>query len=188
MNTQHTSTNTKELNGRRPVSRRKAVGLGIVVFLSSAVLSLLLAGGTVQADALPPRPATPVPLEQPTSGPVDWSVDGTAVPLPLTEKVSESAAYIELSLPVGLSANAQTVVQWQDKQGGWHDVDGWQQRVASSQIVRWAVYPRDFGTGPFRWALYSASGKGGQLVAASTSFNLPCCYGNTVRMDVATVK
>lgn len=189
MNTQHTSRDTTKFMGRERSSRRKAVGLGIVIFLSSAMLSMVLAGGTAQADALPPRPApaTPVPLEQPTEVPVDWLIDATAVPS--TEmKWSESTAFIELSVPVQTSAHAKTIVQWQDKQGKWHNVDGWQQHAVPNQIVRWSVYPRDFGTGPFRWAVYSENGAGGQLLATSVSFNLPCCYGNTLRVGVEPVQ
>lgn len=191
MNTQHThhkSTNTTGMVQPKKASRRSALGLSIVVFLSSAALSLLLTGGTAQADALPPRPipATPMPIDQPTDEPMDWSVDPTA--LPSAEKWSDPAAYIELNLPAGMSANAKTIVQWQDKQGGWHDVEGWQRTAASNQSVRWSVYPRDFGTGPFRWAVYGASGKGSQWVATSASFNLPCCNGNTLRVSVQTAK
>lgn len=63
-----------------------------------------------------------------------------------------------------------TIVQWQDKQGNWHDVDGWQGHVRNGWI-RWRVAPKDWGTGPFRWLVYDQ--KGGTLLAATTSFTLP---------------
>lgn len=63
-----------------------------------------------------------------------------------------------------------TIVQWQDKQGDWHDVEGWQGHVRNGWI-RWRVAPKDWGTGPFRWLVYDQPD--GTLLAATTSFTLP---------------
>ncbi|MFZ1752086.1 MAG: hypothetical protein WAU10_00005, partial [Caldilineaceae bacterium] len=52
---------------------------------------------------------------------------------------------------------AWTVVQWQDKPGKWHDVEGWQGHVRNGWI-RWRVAPKDWQTGPFRWLLYDQAG------------------------------
>ncbi|MGB5050933.1 MAG: hypothetical protein WBO46_18450 [Caldilineaceae bacterium] len=65
---------------------------------------------------------------------------------------------------------AWTVVQWQDKPGKWHDVEGWQGHVRNGWI-RWRVAPKDWQTGPFRWLLYDQAG--GTLLASTPSFTLP---------------
>jgi hypothetical protein len=83
-------------------------------------------------------------------------------------------SYIELRVPTD-NINLWTVVQWQDTQGNWHDVETW--RGILDEInnykgdKRWWLYPRDYGTGPFRWAIYDQPN--GHLLATSRSFNLP---------------
>lgn len=90
-------------------------------------------------------------------------------PRPTLTPTPESLTRILL---VGGSAyeGAWTVVQWQDKQGGWHDVEGWQGQIRNGWI-RWRVAPKDWGTGPFRWQLYDKAR--GTLLATTTSFSLP---------------
>ncbi|GAB4430929.1 MAG: hypothetical protein Kow0031_11970 [Anaerolineae bacterium] len=68
-----------------------------------------------------------------------------------------------------------SVVQWQDINGNWHDVDGWRGVLDSNGYIRWWVAAKDFGSGPFRWVV-------GQ--AASEPFNLPAGAGQTVRIDL----
>lgn len=117
----------------------------LVVLLCVAFASLTApAARTVEAAAnLPPRPTL------------------TPTPEVLTR-----------ILLVGGSAyeGAWTIVQWQDKQGMWHDVEGWQGHVRNGWI-RWRVAPKDWGTGPFRWQVYGKAG--GTLLASTTSFTLP---------------
>jgi hypothetical protein len=64
--------------------------------------------------------------------------------------------YIELAAPE--HAGAWSVVQWQDVNGNWHDVEGWRGTLDSSGYIRWWVAARDFGTGPFRWVITSGTG------------------------------
>lgn len=71
----------------------------------------------------------------------------------------------------GWESQTHSVVQWQDPTGNWHDVEGWQQALSATDTVRWSVYLRDFGSGPFRWALFD--GNTHVLIAASPSFLLP---------------
>ncbi len=75
------------------------------------------------------------------------------------------------------------VVQWEDNAGVWHDVEGWQGPLDADGRQRWWVEAKDFGTGPFRWAVI----KGGddQPVATSESFNLPRKASETVRIEVS---
>jgi hypothetical protein len=88
------------------------------------------------------------------------------------------------------------VVQWQDKAGGWHDVEGWQGTLepdgspapqggtgaGRDGSKRWWVAAKDFGTGPFRWIV--TQGKNGRPLAASAWFNLPSVANETVRIEV----
>jgi hypothetical protein len=75
-----------------------------------------------------------------------------------------------------------TVVQWQDTNGGWHDVDGWQAPFDEQHQVAWGIAPDDFGKGPFRWVIYE--GQGGAMIAASDPFTLPASAGEAVRIQL----
>lgn len=121
----------------------------------------------VLAEDLPPRP-TAVPTAAPEA------------PAPAPQ-VQEPVAYIELQA-AGLPAEARSVVQWQGPDGAWYDVDGWQQSLGPVGSVRWAVYPRDFGSGPFRWAV---TGGDGVLLAVSAPFQLPTGVGQWLFVTAA---
>jgi hypothetical protein len=79
-------------------------------------------------------------------------------------------AYIELHVSGG-AEGTWTVVQWQDKNGDWHDIEGWRGQLDANGRVKWWVAAKDFGTGPFRWQVIQ--GREGRSLAASGSFNLP---------------
>ena len=128
----------------------------LTVWTGIVVLGVMLIGWpqpAAQAGTLPPPRATLTPTPQP-AGPV-----GT---------------YIELRLPTD-NINLWTVVQWQDRDGNWHDVESW--RGVLNEIHEhkgdktWWVLPGEYGHGPCRWLVYERSG--GRLLATSRSFYLP---------------
>ncbi len=92
--------------------------------------------------------------------------------------------HIELVAPE--HAGAWSVVQWQDVNGNWHDVEGWRGTLDSSGYICWWVAAKDFGTGPFRWVItggdsvsvadeWSTGGSSGlfQSETSSGAFSLP---------------
>lgn len=117
------------------------------------LVGLTLIGGqllTAQAGVLPPRPTlTPAPHGSP-------------------------GARIELRLPTD-NLNLWTVVQWQDRAGNWHEVEGWRGVLDSlnnhTGDKTWWVLSYSYGAGPMRWLVYDRAG--GQLLATSQSFSLP---------------
>lgn len=135
-----------------------------VTFVAVMVYAMLLLAwplSLVQADEersqLPPRHPPPA---TPTIGD-DEGDDDHNQPL---------GAYIELqtqSTPV----EAWTVVQWQDQAENWYEVEGWQGTLEGDGSKRWWVAAKDFGKGPFRWAVLIR--KGGPWLATSVSFTLP---------------
>jgi len=139
--------------GIRVTIKRSAVGLGIMV-LAFALVAVFTV--PTQAD-LPARPtATPVPRQD------------TSLP---------QGAHIVLQTQVGV----WSVVQWQDVNGDWHDVDGWR-GTATNGTVEWWVAQKDFGTGPFRWAV--SQSPGGEISAASKVFTLPAASGEILTVTV----
>ncbi len=116
--------------------------------------------------ALPPRP-TPV-LPAPSSS------------------TSEDEGYIGLRVQ-SAQADLWTVVQWQDRSGVWHDVEGWQGTL--DEIVNgegnkvWWVGKADMSTGPFRWLVYQ--NRKGKLLVKSESFYLPHATSETVQVEVS---
>ena len=132
-----------------------------LVLLASIIGMALLAWLPPSALALPPRPsAEPPPTRLPRSpkGAIELTVEGA-------------------------SAGLWTVVQWRDRLGGWHDVEGWQGTLDADGKKRWWVDRADLGKGPFRWAMT----KGGDPVATSESFYLPDSPGEIVRVAVSLV-
>jgi len=127
--------------------------------ISVVVISLLLLAWsplpTQAGPELPPR-ATPTPTPRPdTEGD---NKDGQSI-----------GALLDLHVQ-GAPQGAWTVIQWQDSTGSWQDVKGWQGTLESGRKTWW-VAQRDFGKGPFRWAVYA--GQGGKLLATSEAFYLP---------------
>ncbi|CAG0930328.1 hypothetical protein TFLX_01660 [Thermoflexales bacterium] len=136
--------------------------------LACAALLIGLGMSTPTATAAPPPPRptlTPTPI---------LIVPGQSV-----------GSYIELRVPTD-NLKLWTVVQWQDPQGRWHDVETW--RGVLDEINQhkgdklWWVYPRDYGKGPFRWVIYDQPN--GQMLAASRSFNLPGASNQHVIVEV----
>jgi hypothetical protein len=122
-----------------------------------ALVGLILIGSwqsTAQAGTLPPPP-------RPTLTPTPYA-PGSA------------GTYIELRLPTD-NINLWTVVQWQDRVGGWHDVEGWRGVLDDINDHKgdkiWWVLPYSYGDGPCRWEVYDRAG--GKLLATSSSFLLP---------------
>lgn len=127
------------------------------VFFFTGLLAIMLFGlcftsfntEALVENELPPRPptATPVP---PTGGLIVLRVEATS------------------PVPEGL----WTVVQWQDANGDWHDVEGWQGNFNEKLEVVWWVAPEDLDKGPFHWVIYETQGSEATM-AISDSFYLP---------------
>jgi hypothetical protein len=153
------------------------IGVAGLLLMAALLLSQLqgasagTAGEFVNAPArqstLPPRP-TAVP-----------TMTVTPPPVYVPPMVGGSITLRIPSAPAGL----WTVVQWQDGLGGWHDVEGWQGTLVDGWQIWW-VARRDFGTGPFRWAVYQNPTRN-VLLAASESFNLPTSDGDLVGVTVS---
>lgn len=144
-----------------------------LTILWAAILALSLVGmvfgltwpPAVEAGAtLPPRKQTATPASKEQNRGKDVLV----------------GAYIELEIQ-SVQAGLWTVVQWQDSGGGWHKVDGWQGPPEGSGR-RWWVEAKDFGKGPFRWAV--TRGQDGSLAGVSEIFNLPAGAGQRVQVTV----
>jgi hypothetical protein len=144
--------------------------IGIALALIFILLSDLPALVQAEGSDLPPRPtpatATPMPGATPT-----------ATRSRHKKKASRPiGAYIRLQIS-GVVSGGWTMVQWQDAQGAWHDVPGWQGSLEAGTKIWW-VAPADFSTGPFRWVMYEQHG--GRQIAASEPFQLPAQPRDTV--------
>jgi hypothetical protein len=143
--------------------------LTLALFLAVLLGVLLLVSALVpeQAAADLPRRPTPVPSgTPPTPEPEDDDEDDAPV-----------GAYILLSSPRG----TWSVVQWQGNDDRWHDVEGWRGALEGGMVIWW-VDQKDFGGGPFRWAVYD--GPGGAQLGLSAPFSLPAEANQTVGISV----
>jgi hypothetical protein len=142
-------------------NKQPKIYLVMMVMVIGLLLGLLWASPgwpTLQSQAdLPPLdPPTPVPVVI-----RDDADDDTSL-----------LAYIELFASSPAPAGAWSVVQWQDLQGDWHDVEGWRGRLEFGGYQRWTVEAKDFGTGPFRWQIRQG-GPDGPVLGTSEPFTLP---------------
>lgn len=115
-------------------------GLLTLCILTSAGLSLLWTSNVYAV--LPPRPTVSEPA----------SDDNAGNTITLTSLVNQIYLRVTPTYPT-----YWTVVQWQDSQGVWRDVEGWRGEAAHGEISWW-VAEKDFGKGPFRWAIYPQGG------------------------------
>lgn len=99
-----------------------------------------------------------------------------------TPQAPPPGAYIELQV-LSPSAGLWTQVQWQDGWGGWHDVEGWQGTLDTADQKIWWVAPKDYGTGPYRWAIFA--GQSGPSLGGSDPFALPDAAEQRVRVSVS---
>jgi hypothetical protein len=141
------------------------VWLTVVVIVIGLAVGAGLPIKPAQADAgLPPR-ATPVPTRHGGDDDRDRAPAGAAIELQVS----------------GVPAGAWSVVQWQDRAGNWHAVEGWQGALEGG-ARRWWVAAKDFGSGPFRWAV--TQGPGGSVLGVSQPFALPGAANETLRVTV----
>ena len=160
----------------RMVSRKTSTWLLLI-----ALLCLLAWAGSqpspVQAGpaALPPRPT---PESRPGHAP-EMLMNGAAIDL----HVQFAPGWRWARFPW---QELYTLVQWQDSQRIWHDVEGWQGTL--DDIVDgegrkvWWVADADQGAGPFRWLVYDRYR--GKVLAASAPFHLPEASNQVVIVQV----
>jgi len=159
------------------VFRRFILLSGLLLGLSLLMVTAQLHFPAVHAAplALPTRPNTATPrVVTPTP------IPPTTTPAP----VVNLGALIQLQASASQSVvwtNFQTVVQWQDALGGWHDVEGWRGDFESNARVSWWVTTRHFGQGPFRWIVYEKATQ--RVLSISAAFSLPTQVGAIQRVE-----
>ncbi len=137
------------------------IGLGLLIGLLwfSGLENSVLAGPPPRNTSTPPPAATPLPSQ-------------------IIKSEMPTGAFITLQTTAGV----WTGVQWQDSNGDWHDVSGWRGTAVDGR-VQWWVAQKDFGTGPFRWAVYQPAGDG-EPVSVSEPFMLPVAANETMSIVV----
>jgi hypothetical protein len=146
-------------------NHRSTVCFALIASVVCTLLGVVWLPSLTQAapPALPPRPGPqPFPLSSPS------------------ESESSDGGYIELRVRP-TQAGLWTIVQWQDDQGDWHDIEGWQGTLDEGSKKVWWVDPGAFGKGPFRWVIYQ--GQQGRQLAQSEPFYLPHA-GEIIRIDM----
>lgn len=137
----------------------------------------------VQA-APPPLPTRPIPTDTPTPTPTP-TTPPTATLTPIPEAAQSSSIVLEAQSTASLEWNRLwTMVEWQDGDGAWQLVEGWQgpfdEVDAAGGHKTWSIPPTLFGRGPFRWRVDTA--QNGLTLATSQSFTLPNRVG--VRLTI----
>ena len=125
-----------------------------------------------------------LPAVQGPAEPTPATVDPTAPASAPDPAPATAAIELRVSCPAQGCAiqGLQTVVQWQDGLGAWHDVPGWAGALGSDGRLLYGVEQKDLGTGPFRWAVVGACPCG--PLAVSGAFHLPLRVGETLLVEV----
>ena len=153
-------------------SRRslRILWMALPVIAALILLALPATIGAAGVADLPPRQptATPAPTVAPTSAPTapDKGIAG---------------AHIDLTAP-DAPPWAWAVVQWQDGNGAWHDVDGWRARL-SDGYQEWWLDRNSYGAGPFRWCVLDSAM--GPVLGASEPFYMPARSGEWVHVTLS---
>ena len=156
------------VNRFHSIEGRNALVVCFVLVVTTIVLALLW-------SPMPTQAGPTLPDREPPSAPDDNDDDDDGGTRPLMTSI-----VLQVQPPQG---GLWTVVQWEDSGGNWHDVEGWRGELGTSGTRVWQVVSKDFGTGPFRWALFQ--GQDGRLVTASQSFRLPSKANEVVRVEVS---
>ncbi len=144
----------------------------------------------------PPRPTPPVPDRpglppRPDDPPQPDPTPVTPPPLPAAP---DRGGLIELWVRFDPAwpwdeypwQGMETLVQWQDGLGEWHNVDSWRggfdECKGNDARKSWWVSEDHFGSGPFRWVLYLR--RGDETLVVSESFDMPSVHGEIVRVSI----
>ena len=156
-------------------------GLVIAIFACALLAAAAIPPAAPPAHAdLPPRPTKPGPTKPEEKAP------GATLKLQVVFDADwpwPDAPWQEL----------WTVAQWQDPEGDWHDVQGWQGTLdgvgsKGEQVIGykgWWVGVEHLGGGPFRWQIYQ--GQGGWLLATSDPFDLPAAVKQVTVVEITLV-
>jgi len=153
----------------------------ICLFFFAAVLPVL-----VEA-APPPLPTRPLPTATATPTPTP-TLTPTITLTPESESLQSSTIVLQAqSTTVVDWRSLWTAVEWQDVDGTWRLVEGWQGAFDTIKeevgYKTWSVPPPLFEQGPFRWVIYAQSG--GAVLAISEPFEMPDSAGQTITINIA---
>ena len=155
---------------------RLAISVFVVVLLSTVIHGAVYAGQPASLIGLT-QDARPTVVPLPTLSPVKTP----QIPPTTEPKTVDLGAHIRLNgaPSVAAATGMRAVVQWQAPDGTWFDVEGWQTGLPpTSTDIEWWVAPKDFGKGPFRWAVLQGNSR--QPVQVSPAFWLPKSAGDWV--------
>ena len=153
-------------SNRNPYLYRTLLFLGLCVL---ALVALRPAIAQAFGPMMPPPPPPPPP--PPTVTPV------APAPSQLTGGFIELRVQFPANWPWRQAPwqTLYTQVQWQDKQGAWHDVEGWRgeldKLVEHQGHKTWWLEQALFNKGPFRWIVYNETRD--STLATSEPFTLP---------------
>lgn len=147
-----------------------------VLWACGISLWLLVPAWTTTLTAMParaegPTRVQPTPLPPPTPTPEQ------------SPSPRKPVATLLLSVPV-TTTQLFSVVQWQDINGGWNDVESWRGAVIGGKTIWW-VEQKDWGTGPFQWVVYRHEASGDHVLGVSEPFSLPVHQGEIKRISVS---
>jgi hypothetical protein len=165
-------------------AKDRQIWIPLMALLCAAIMVLAPAWTRIARAELPPRPEdnpAPTPTPERKTGYV-----GALIEL----RAQFDPAWSWTDSPW---QEMETIVQWQDAFGNWHDVEGWcggfDEVKEYEGRKSWWMPRGHFGTGPFRWVVYRAQGSEssarGDPLAISEAFYMPRSTGQVARVVVS---
>jgi len=146
-------------------------------------------------SARPDEPFSSVVPPRPTIEPPDTQPDDGAPPEPVAPP-PPAGVNIILDVRLGETRAANwflywTVVQWQDAEGNWHTIDGWQGNFDQASpagneakvLKTWWASDDLLGRGPFRWLVYDS--REGRVIGQSEPFKMPTSAGQNAVVTIS---
>jgi hypothetical protein len=152
----------------------------ISLFGIAAFLALFIANGTTANYGLPPRnEGTPSEVQ------VEQGAIEVGSRLQLEAQFSNSWPWDTMQWQ-----DVWTMIQWQDDDGEWFDVEGWRGNLDTIGqgengwvgSKEWWAAKDILGSGPYRWQVYDHPG--GELLSTSEPFHLSDTSGGVIIVPV----
>jgi len=162
-----------------------ALGVKIALVAVMCLLFFLVALPVLVEAAPPLLPTRPLPTATATPTPTP-TLTPTLTLTPESEPARGSAIVLQVQSTAADWHSLWTTVEWQDVDGAWRLVEGWQGAFDTIKgevgYKTWSIPPSLFGQRPFRWVIYDQSG--GAVLATSESFEMPRSAGQTITINI----
>ena len=154
--------------------KTKLIWMGLGAAITTPLLLVALVASPLKVAEAACQAGNPPPCPGANGAPILLGGPGQSQGLSIGASPSAirlSVSWLSARMADAHTSGLQTVVQWSGN-NTWYDVDGWRAPLGpQGGAINWSVGAKDYGSGPFRWAIHDAATK--TLIATTNPFMLP---------------